>query len=210
MDLKELLGEELYAQVSEKLGDKKLIEDDGKMIPHTRFNEVNDAKKIYKEQADSLTTDLTNLQEKLKGFEGLEGLDKTKFEDMQTQLTTLQEQLVGKDKEVNNISKSSLIKDALSKAQLKKDYEAIIMSQFNLDDYEVKDGIIEGLDDKIATMQTSYKDMFGANVIQGANLENGNGDTATITKDEYKAMGYNERVKLSNENPKLYETLTQK
>ena len=40
-DLNELLGDELFNQIQEKLGDKKLIINDGNVIPTTKFNEIN-------------------------------------------------------------------------------------------------------------------------------------------------------------------------
>lgn len=47
MDLKELLGEELYNQVIEKAGDKHKIADvsDGTWIPKDKFNEANESRK---------------------------------------------------------------------------------------------------------------------------------------------------------------------
>ena len=45
-EIKQLLGDELFNSVTEKLGDKKLLIDDGKMIPKSRFDEVNEKKSI--------------------------------------------------------------------------------------------------------------------------------------------------------------------
>lgn len=45
MDLKELLGEDLYNQVVEKAGDKKLaVVNDGNWFPKEKFDEVNNTK----------------------------------------------------------------------------------------------------------------------------------------------------------------------
>lgn len=82
MDLKELLGEDLYLQVTEKLGDKKIIIDDGSFIPKSKFDQVNTDKKkaererdTYRTQAerykggmtkDEVTTFEANLEKKYK------------------------------------------------------------------------------------------------------------------------------------------------
>lgn len=174
--IKELLGEELFTQVAEKLGNTKLMVNDGNMIPKVRFDEVNEAKKLYKEQADKLTTDFTDLQSKMESFKGLEGLDKTKYEEMVSKVSELQTALNSKETEIGNITKSGLLKDALAKAQLKDGYYDLIKGQFNLDELEIKDGVIGGLDDKIKSMQGSYKDMFGTVVVNGGVPEVGNGD----------------------------------
>lgn len=59
MDLKELLGEDLYSQVTTKLGDKKIVIDDGNLIPKSKLDQINKDKKmlekerdLYKKQAD--------------------------------------------------------------------------------------------------------------------------------------------------------------
>ena len=63
MDLKELIGEELFTPIADKLNghtviiagkDEKFIRDDGTFIPKSRFNEVIEQKNSYKESVDSL------------------------------------------------------------------------------------------------------------------------------------------------------------
>ena len=48
--MKELLGEELYNQVKEKIGDKEMFINDGSYIPKKKFDDLMDMinnKKIY-------------------------------------------------------------------------------------------------------------------------------------------------------------------
>lgn len=52
--VKEILGEELYAQVADKLGDKSLIIDDGKLIPKHRFDCINISLKEHKQLVSEL------------------------------------------------------------------------------------------------------------------------------------------------------------
>lgn len=56
MDLKELLGEDLYSQVTEKLGDKKIMIDDGNFISKSKFDQVNDDKKKAERERDTYKT----------------------------------------------------------------------------------------------------------------------------------------------------------
>lgn len=79
MDLKELLGEELYSQVQEKLGDHKIdIVSNGQWIPKAKFDELNESVKEYKQQLKSRD-------------EQLEELKKIDAEGLQAKIKELQE-----------------------------------------------------------------------------------------------------------------------
>lgn len=61
--LKEILGEDLFKQVSEKLGDKKLgIINDGSWIPKEKFDKVIKEKNTLKEQLEQIDTDAIDKQ----------------------------------------------------------------------------------------------------------------------------------------------------
>jgi len=63
MPLKELLGEELYNQVIEKAGDKKLaIVSDGNWIPKEKFDEKNQTVKDLQTQLDDRDKQLEDLK----------------------------------------------------------------------------------------------------------------------------------------------------
>lgn len=59
--MKELLGEELYNQVKEKIGDKELIINDGKYIPKSKFDDLNEDKKKIQAQLDEANTKIESL-----------------------------------------------------------------------------------------------------------------------------------------------------
>ena len=61
MNLKEVLGEELYNQVKEKVGDKELFVNDGTYIPKKKFDDLNDDKKKIKEQLDDANKKIEEL-----------------------------------------------------------------------------------------------------------------------------------------------------
>lgn len=70
--LLELLGQELLDQVTEKLGDQKLIINDGSYIPKHKFDEINNSKNVLKDQVTDLTRQLESLKKSSKGNEELE------------------------------------------------------------------------------------------------------------------------------------------
>ncbi|MGG4344933.1 phage scaffolding protein [Paenibacillus lautus] len=78
MSLKELLGEELFNQVSAKIGDQKIaIVSDGNWFPKSKFDEVNEARK----QADAALAErdkqLGDLKKAAEGNEELQATIKT-------------------------------------------------------------------------------------------------------------------------------------
>ncbi|GED13988.1 phage scaffolding protein [Aneurinibacillus migulanus] len=72
MDLKELLGEELYNQVIEKAGDNKIaVVSDGNWFPKDKFDEKNNEVKELKGQLKERDKQLEDLGAKAKGNEEL-------------------------------------------------------------------------------------------------------------------------------------------
>jgi len=70
--LKELLGEELFKQVSEKLGDSKYVFGEADtFIPKSRFDEVNNEKKELKTLIGQRDSQINELQTKFKSNEDL-------------------------------------------------------------------------------------------------------------------------------------------
>lgn len=72
-DLKELLGEELFNQVSGKLGDHKIaVVSDGNWIPKTKFDEANEARKKAEADIGERDKQLGVLQKAAEGNEALQ------------------------------------------------------------------------------------------------------------------------------------------
>lgn len=73
MDLKELLGEELYNRVVEKAGDKKLaVVSDGNWFPKEKFDEVNNTRKRLETDLKERDEQLTDLQKAAKDLPALQ------------------------------------------------------------------------------------------------------------------------------------------
>ena len=72
MDLKELLGEELFTQVESKLGDKKLgVVNDGSWLPKSKLDEKLAVIKTLEEETQNYVKQLDELKASAKGNEEL-------------------------------------------------------------------------------------------------------------------------------------------
>lgn len=171
MDLKELLGEELYKQVSEKLGDKKLIVNDGSYLPKSKFDEKNDEVKLLKEKVSSLEKTAKDTETLLKDNEEL----KAKYSTLSEQS---KKDIEAKDKQISHITK----KTALSKSLQEKGarYPDLLIKELDLDKVELDGDNVKGFDDLFKPLSEKYKDMFVEKVVTG-----GNEPQKGITKPDY-------------------------
>lgn len=97
MDLKELLGEELYNQVAEKVGENKLaIVSDGNWFPKEKFDEANTAKKKAEESLKERDKQLEELKKSSGDNEAL----KQQIEALQTENKTAREQYEAEKQEL--------------------------------------------------------------------------------------------------------------
>ncbi|KKL79499.1 hypothetical protein LCGC14_2014200, partial [marine sediment metagenome] len=107
MELKELIGEELFLKVSEKLDghqviiaakDEKYVKDDGSLITKDkmnevvtqRLNEVSEQKRILTESKDMLVAELDKLKSENKGNKELQ---KT-IDDMKLEIAKKDEDII--------------------------------------------------------------------------------------------------------------------
>ena len=73
---------------------------------------------------------------------------------------------------------------------------------------------IKGWDDILSGLKTQHPTMFestatgGRKVLDGGKLPGSDGGTVTVTKEQFAQMGYNERLKLKQENVQLFKQLT--
>ena len=199
MDLKELLGEELYNQVIEKTGDKKLaIVSDGQWIPKAKFDDVNTEKNEYKAQVDTLNQQLGELQGKLKDNDGATAT----IED-------LKQQIADKEKEMEAVRKSNAIKLEVLKAN-PNDVADILPHLKDESITLADDGTITGLKEQIEGLKEAKPYLFKEQDPDGTGGSLGGGTRGkpvTVTKEEFSNMGYLERLKLKSENKELYDKL---
>lgn len=152
MDLKELLGEELYNKVKDKLGDKKIMVDDGNFIPKARFDEVNEQKNEYKKMVDERDKQLEQLKEKAKGHDELTA----KLTELEAQNKQTKEEYESKMAE---LKKNTAIDLALAKQKAKnvKAVKALLdMEKVSIDG----DNLI-GIEEQLKSLKESDPYLFG-------------------------------------------------
>ena len=155
--LKEKLGEELFNQVKEALGDTKIMVDDGNFIPKHRFDEVNETKKLLESQIKTKDKELKDLAKKFEGNEDLaselatmKANSKKMEDDYKKQIADMQlnhgmEAVFNE----NKVKDAKLIKALLDMDKIKLDGDKVI-----------------GLDDQITALKESHDYLF--NIEEGA------------------------------------------
>lgn len=202
MDLKELLGEDLYTQVAEKVGEHKIaIVSDGSWIPKTKFDEKNTELKDLKGQLSERDKQLKDLQTKATGNESLQA-EITRLQQENEQAREKYEQEL-QQREYDFVLESAL-RDA--KAKNPKAVRALL----NTDAIKLADGKLVGLDEQLKSLRESDDYLFVPDGLKGKTPPGTppSVDKLTMTKEQFSQLGYSEKVKLYNENPELYKQLS--
>lgn len=207
MSLKELLGDDLYAQVVEKAGDQKIdIVSNGQWFPKERFDAVNNEKKELKSQLDERDQQLSTLQKQAKGNEELQNA----IEQLQEENKKVSEEYQQKlDKQAFDFAIESALRDAKA-----KNIKAV-KANLNIDGLKLSDDKVIGLDEQLSALKESDSYLFEAENDSSPGLAGRQPHVnpsspmkGTITKDQFEKMGYSEREDLYRENPELYQQLT--
>lgn len=202
MDLKQLLGEELYNQIEAKLDGKKIMIDDGNFIPKQRFNEVNEAKKeLSKQLADrdkqleDLTVKANGNEELTKELEALKATNAKTVEEYEAKI---------KANEFNYA-----LDNALSGAKSKNN--KALKALLDIDSIKYQDGKLEGLETQIEALKKDAGYLFDletAPTNTGGVGNFGRGKAQVVTKEQFENMSYTDRLNLFNDNKELYAQLT--
>lgn len=159
--LKQLLGEELWKQVSEKLGDKKYIFGEAEQyIPKHRFDEVSNMAEMFKNQIAERDKQLAELK-KLAGDN----------EELKTKLAEMQETNKKAAEELVKAKRDYAIDLELMKARPKnlKALKALI------DDSKIewKDDKLSGLEEQLEALKKSDSYLFEDDVPTGTGKKPG-------------------------------------
>lgn len=162
--------------------------------------------KKLKDDHDALTKqhgEATTLIEELK--KGNKG-----NEQLQSKITAYETQVADLQAELEKTKVESAIKVALLSAKaLDVDYLTFKLKEkgeMKLDDQ----GNIKGIDDMIAGLKTQFPTQFetaSQKKIEEHKLPNGD-DNKKISQEDFNKMGYQDRLKVYNENPELYNELS--
>lgn len=218
--LKEILGDELFAQFAEKVNahngneankDKQIKLANlasGEYVgkgKHDALQALLDGQKTELETANNL---IAELKKGTKGNEELQG----KIAGYETQVAELQKKLT--ETQINGALKVAL----LSEKALDIDYLTFKLNEklrgegktLELDENEK----IKGWDDLLSGLKTQFPAQFETaksgkvepNPLPGRENNNGSG----VTKADFDKMGYQSRLKLKQEQPEVYAQMTGK
>lgn len=216
--LKEVLGEDLYAQVAEKINAHNGNE--ANKDKQIKIGNLGGGEYVGKGKYEALEASLTGKQTELdaannlieqfkkgaKGDEELQG----KITAYDNQVKQLQAQLA--EAKINGALKVALLAENCSdvdyvtyklQANLREEGKNL-----ELDENEN----IKGWNDLISGLKTQLPNQFnsgaGNRKVLGDNrLPKSNDRPVTVTREQFAGMGYNERMKLKTENEQLFKKL---
>lgn len=200
MDLKELLGEDLYSQVMHKAGDKHQVAlvTDGNWLPRDKFNEVTEAKKQLETDLKERDKQLKDLGEKAKGNE-----------ELTKQIQELQEanKKAGEDyaAKLRQLQFDHVLDAALTGAKVKNN--KAIRALLKIEAIKLDGENLTGLTDQLEALKKSDAYLF-EQALGGATPPNGGGSSPG-GKNPWKKETFNltEQGKILRENPELAKQL---
>lgn len=166
-----------------------------------------------KEQHDALTKQhdesLKLIDDLKKATEGQEDVQ-TQIKGYQDKMTELEAQLVAERTE-------SALKVALLASGVKaSDIDYIMFKCKSDSDWKPvldDNGDIKGMEDKIKGLKTQYPNQFESSTkkkVDENKLPEDNDDKNKISQEDFNKMGYQERLKVYQDNPDLYKELSEK
>lgn len=198
-NLKELLGDELYAQVMEKLGDTKIMIDDGNFIPKARFDEVNQAKNDYKKMVDDRHTQLKDLQKKA-----------SKHDELATEIEQLREQNQSQADEYEQKIQHQRLDHEIEKALITAEAKNVraVKALLDLDEVKLTDDGLKGLDSQLEALQESDAYLFGTDGLKGREPHKTK-DPPPKTDNPWKheTLNLTEQGRLIREDPEMARKL---
>lgn len=198
------LTDEQITSITTKMKENKMFisSEENLDVRYSKLKEQHDAQTKQLEESSKLIEDLK------KSTEGQEDTQ-NKINEYQTKMTELEEQLVAERTE-------SALKVSLLAAGVKaSDIDYIMFKCKSDSDWKpVLDdsGNIKGMDDKIKGLKTQYPNQFESSTkkkVDENKLPEDNDDKNKVTKEDFKKMGYQERLKVYNDNPDLYKELSE-
>ena len=219
MELKELLGDDLYKQVQAKIDEKNSTETD--KLKHVRYTDLSEGKYVSKEKYDSELDKLTGKDTEIGNANKLiEELKKASKGDegMQQKISTYETENARLQKELEETKVNSAIKVALLEAHaVDTDYMTYkIKTALKEKNEELKlddEGHIKGWDNMLTDLKTQFPAQFTAssgsddgkrNIIENKLPDPTNKDTG-LTREDILKKSYAERAKIAQETPEIYE-----
>jgi cell division protein FtsB len=150
---KDILGEKLYTQVKERLGDKKIIIEDENYIPRSRLNHVIHEKNVLRKNMETLNKELEELQEDMK----------FKAQHIK-RLKDSQDKLVQENTKIKDICFASSIKLEALKMNAKNIH--VVSNLIDKSKLEIlEDGGVKGIEDQLNELKETQKILFGEDIL---------------------------------------------
>lgn len=135
-------------------------------------------------------------------------------EKVQEQIANYQAQIAKQQEELNQAKIESAVKiTLLSEGAKSSDIDYLIYKMTHDGDWKPElddNGQVKGITDKVKGMKTQFPaqfEMASSKKIDEKKLDKPD-DKQTTTKEEFNKMGYQAKLKLFNENPDLYNELS--
>lgn len=171
-------------------------------VPYERFKEVNDEKNKLKEDVATRDKQLNDLKKSTGNMEDL----KKQIEDLQKDNKAKEEV---HQSEIKQLKIDHAVQAAILNAKGKN--PKAIKALLDLEGAELlEDGTVKGLKDQLETIAKSDSYLFSTETtrtLKGAKVGESKDGTGEVTKEQFAAMGYKERLELFNSNQELYNTL---
>lgn len=219
--LKAILGDDLFNQFVEKL--KAYNDDEANKDKQVKLANLTDGGYVSKDKYTDLETTLTGKQSELDKANGLIAelkKDAGKDSELQTKISGYESQVAELQAENQRLKAENGLKFALIQAgaadvdyvffkaseKLKADGKTIELGE---------DGKVKGIDDLIKGLKTQLPNQFSSEkdggedgkIIEPNHLPDGD-NGKTVTLDQFRKMGFNDRLKLKQENPELFHKLS--
>ncbi len=196
---------------------KKIIEkhigEDGKLNLTEAIKEINKQAPdnvVSKDEYNTVVDAKEQLTKDVKARDKqLEDLKKAgSVEDLKNQLEAAQEANKKAKKEYDAEIANMKYDTAIEKALANAIHPDLLSGKIDRTKLKLSDdGSVTGLDEQVKVLKETYKDQFG-NGKAGNKLNNPDGRSDGVTKEQFDKMGYSERAKLFTENKELYDQLT--
>lgn len=208
-ELKDILGEELHAQVIAKLGDKKVVVDTGNFIPKHRFDEKIEEVKSLKALKEKYEADINALKPLVDGNATLS----KQVSDMDASLKKMEADTKATQLKVQ---KAFAVKEALMNAGVENPEARELLSlKFDVDKIELDEkGQPKGFDEALKPMKenTAFKGLFGTKKMKGQEHQEGEvdlslGEYAKNNPFSKATLNITKQIELKRTNPALYAKL---
>lgn len=164
-----------------------------------RYSKMKAKKEDFEEQLKTANTTIEDLKKNNKDNETLQNTIK----EHETTIENLKKEAETKD---FNYALDTVLKE--SKCKNTKAIKALL----NMEGIKLNEGKFEGLEEQLKALKESDSYLFESDNNPGSkgfNPTGTNGGEVGITKEKFKTMNMAQRIKLRNDDPKLYEELSQ-